>query len=82
VYKRPASGLGRTAGLKKSVKKSSWGSPRGSVVYPQWGTLCEGTTSHKLCERDKGKFKQGENALLRELFKGTVALFAVKRTFV
>jgi hypothetical protein len=40
--------------------------------------LCEGTTSHKLCERDKGKFKQGENALLRELFKGTVALFQLK----
>jgi hypothetical protein len=27
----------------------------------------------------KGKFKQGENVLLGELFKGTVALFAVER---
>jgi hypothetical protein len=32
-------------------------------------------------EKEKGKFKQCENVLLRELFKETVALFAVKRTF-
>jgi hypothetical protein len=38
-------------------------------------------TSHKLYEREKGKFKQGQNVLLRELFKETDALFAVKITF-
>ncbi len=42
--------------------------------------MCE-RTSHKLYEREKGKFKQDENVLLRQPFKGTDALFAVKRTF-
>jgi chorismate-pyruvate lyase len=51
------------------------------IRHAQWQTLCEGTTSHKLYEREKGKFKQGENILLRELFKGTVALFAVEGAF-
>jgi hypothetical protein len=41
--------------------------------------LCEGTSSYNLYEREKGKFKQSENVLLRELFKGTVALFPVKK---
>jgi hypothetical protein len=45
------------------------------------GTLCEGTPGHKLYIREKGKFKQGENVLLGELFKGTIALFAVEREF-
>jgi hypothetical protein len=50
-------------------------------VQLQWGTLCEGTTGHKLYETEKGKFKQSENVLLGDLFKGTVALFAVERAF-
>jgi hypothetical protein len=52
---------------------------RGLGVNLQWGTLCEGTASHKLCEREKGKFKQNDNVLLAERFQGTVALFAVER---
>jgi hypothetical protein len=48
-------------------------------VHHQWGTLCEGTSSHKLLiRREKEKFEQGENVLLGELFQGTIALFAVE----
>jgi hypothetical protein len=43
--------------------------------------LCEGTPGHKLHERENSKFKQGENILLGEHLKGTVALFAVERAF-
>jgi hypothetical protein len=43
--------------------------------------MVEGTTCHKVHKREKGKFKYGENLLLGELFKGTVALFAVEITF-
>jgi hypothetical protein len=42
--------------------------------------LCERTPDHKLYEREKGIFKQGENVLLRELFKATVALFALEKS--
>jgi hypothetical protein len=81
VLKSPALGLGRTAGLKKRLKSSSWGSPRGSGVHLQWEILCEWTNSYKPYEREEGKVEQGENILLRELFKGTAILFAVEKTF-
>ncbi len=45
MLKRLASGFRRTAGLKKRVKTSPWGSPRGSGVHLQWETLREGTTT-------------------------------------
>jgi hypothetical protein len=42
VLKRPASGLGSTAWLKKRVKISSWGSPKGKGVHLQWGPCVRG----------------------------------------
>jgi hypothetical protein len=50
-------------------------------VHLQWGTLCEGTPGQTIYAREKGKFKQGENVQLEELFKVTVALFAVEKAF-
>jgi hypothetical protein len=43
----------------------------------------KGPHSHKLLvhERENSKFKQGENILLGEHFKGIVTLFAVERAF-
>jgi hypothetical protein len=77
LTKEACIGLGRTAGLKKKAKTSLWGSPRGSGVHLPRGTLCEGTTSHKLYGKQKDKVKQGENVLFGKLIKETVTLFAV-----
>jgi hypothetical protein len=47
-------------------------------MHLYWEILCEGT-SHKIYEREKGKFKKCKNALFKKLFKGTGSLFVVKR---
>ncbi len=47
VLKRPAPGLGKTAGLKKRVKISAWGSPRDQAC-----TFSEGTPDHN-CVKEK-----------------------------
>jgi hypothetical protein len=40
--------------------------------------VVEGTTSHKVYKREKGKFKHGENVLLGELLKGQLHFLQLK----
>ncbi len=42
---------------EKGLKTSSWDSPRGPGMHLQKRIFCE-ETSHKLYEKEKGKFKQ------------------------
>jgi hypothetical protein len=54
----------------EGFKASSWDSPGGAGARTfSRGTLGE-ATSHKLYEREKGKFKQFEIVLFTELFEG------------
>jgi hypothetical protein len=50
-------------------------------MHLQWGPCVKGTPVISYMKETRGKFKQGENVLVGEPFKGTVALLQLKGQF-